>query len=357
MNTKKKWQKRLLGAVLSLVLVAGLLPALPTLALAVTRDTSKSQVHVVVDNTVYTTAEGAEWEGVLVDTWVDINNDSTMMSAVVSALTEFGYTQEGADNGYISEINGLGAGVPDYMSGWMATLNDWFVSEGLQNFTVAEGELEANDEIHVFFSKDGGVDHSGDWNNNDTSVKSVSFSDASLSSASFSVGTLDKTFDSAVSEYTLTIPATTTKLMVTPTATNKNYQVRTSVGKTTYKRTESIPVSDGMVITVKCGDPEWPTMNKKVDAHTYTFKVVKEAATVEGTKGDVNNSGTINIVDAQIVYDLGNNVYGASYEKFPFPENWTLSTLASVANVNNDDTIDAADALAIQRYAHRGSFE
>ena len=357
MNTKKKWQKRLLGAVLSLVLVAGLLPALPTLALAVTRDTSKSQVHVVVDNTVFAKAEGAAWEGVLVDTWVDIDNDSTMMSALVSALDEVHAKAVGADNGYVSEINGLAQFGSTNDSGWMGTLNDWFVNEGFQNFTVKNGDLAANDEIHVFFSNDMGVDHGGDWDNNDTSVKNVSFSDTSTNNVSFSVGTLDKAFDSTVSEYTLTVPATTTKLTVNPTAANKNYQVRTFVDDTTYKRTESIPVSDGMVITVKCGDPEWPSMSStKVDAHTYTFKVVKEAATVEGTKGDVNNSGAINIVDAQIVYDLGNNVYGANYENFPLPENWTLSTLASAANVNNDDAIDASDALAIQHYVHFGSF-
>ena len=44
-------------------------------------------------------------------------------------------------------------------------------------------------------------------------------------------------------------------VVVTPTASNKNYQVRTSVGGTEYARTAEVPVADGAVITVKCGDP------------------------------------------------------------------------------------------------------
>ena len=56
-------------------------------------------------------------------------------------------------------------------------------------------------------------------------------------------------------EYTLTIPADVSGVVVTPTASNKNYQVRTSVGGTEYARTAEVPVADGAVITVKCGDP------------------------------------------------------------------------------------------------------
>ena len=67
---------------------------------------------------------------------------------------------------------------------------------------------------------------------------------------------------------------------VTPTASNKNFQVRTFVGSTEYQRTAAIPVEDGTVITVKCGDPSWPSMNSSSDpAQVYTFTVSKESAT------------------------------------------------------------------------------
>ena len=281
MKKSRSWGKKLLSAAVSLVLAAGLLPVMPATALAVAKDDAKSQVHVVVDNTVYPKADGAAWDGVLVDTWVDLNENSTMMNCVGAALAEVNATAEGLDSGYISSINGMEAGKPDYMSGYMGTLNDWFTNRGFSQFTVAKGSLAANDEIHIFFSKDGGVDHGGTWDNNDTAVKAITFSD----------GALDKAFDPETAAYTLTLPAGTESVMVVPTAANKNFQVRTSVGDTTYKRTESVPVSDGTVITVKCDDPSWPTMNNisgaDFHAHTYTFTVAIEEQT-----GDFAGKGT-----------------------------------------------------------------
>lgn len=64
---------------------------------------------MVVENTTYSTENGAPWDGVLVDSWVDINAESTMMSALVDALTASGKTQVGAESNYISEIHGLAA--------------------------------------------------------------------------------------------------------------------------------------------------------------------------------------------------------------------------------------------------------
>ena len=40
----------------------------------------------------------------MADTWVDIDQDSTMMGAVKEAIEVAGYTQEGAESGYIPEI-------------------------------------------------------------------------------------------------------------------------------------------------------------------------------------------------------------------------------------------------------------
>lgn len=100
-----------------------------------------------------------------------------------------------------------------------------------------------------------------------------------------SVGTLNTAFVKDTHAYTLTLPAGTSSVTVTPTATNKNFQVRTSVGNTQYKRTAAIPVAQGTVITVKCGDPSWPSMNggsygkaDSVPAQSYTLTVDMPAA-------------------------------------------------------------------------------
>ena len=55
------------------------------------------QVHVIVENTTYSKDKGAPWDGKLVDTWVKLTEESTMMSCVVKALEAKGYTFASAE--------------------------------------------------------------------------------------------------------------------------------------------------------------------------------------------------------------------------------------------------------------------
>ena len=160
------------------------------------------------------------------------------------------------------------------MAGW-ATLNDWFTNEGFGAYTVADGTLEVGDEICIMYTQDYGEDLGGSWSNNDKTVKDITFD----------TGTLSPDFDKDTHTYTLTVSEGTEGVVVTPTATNKFFQVRTSIGTTEYKRSATVPVENGTVITVKCGDPEWPSMNggaygsaDSVPAETYTITVEVEAA-------------------------------------------------------------------------------
>lgn len=271
-------KKRIISLLMALVLAFSLLP---TAAFAADH---ADQVRVIVENTTYTAAD-ALWTGTLVDKWVDLKSDSTMMSCMVDALGS--YSQTGAESNYITEINGLKAGAGGAMSGWMGTLNDWFTNEGFGAFTAAKGTLKAGDEIRLMYSMNGGEDIGGSWGNTDKTVKNVAFS----------AGTLDKAFDKDTHEYTLTIPADVNSVVVTPTASNKNYQVRTSVGGTEYVRTAEVPVADGAVITVKCGDPSWPSMNANDgEAQTYTFKVEQEGANRAPTlRGDATAEATLEV--------------------------------------------------------------
>ena len=266
-----------------LLVVAMLIGLLPATALA--GSSHDGQVRVIVENTTYTEEEGALWDGVLVDTWVDIDSDSTMMSSVVAALDEVSAAQEGAESNYISSINGLAAFDGGDASGWMGTLNDWFTNVGFGEITVAAGTLEAGDEIRIMYTLEYGEDLGGSWSNNDKTLKAVSFSTGELSPA----------FDRDTYSYTLTVPSETTGIVVTPTASNKNFQVRTSIGTTEYKRTATVPVENGTVISIKCGDPSWPSMNggsygsaDSVPAETYTFTVA-----MEDGSGSTNNAATL----------------------------------------------------------------
>ena len=298
--------KRVLSAALSVVLAFGLCPAV---AFADDPEpqppTPAGKVQVIVENTTFTD-KTAPWQGELVNDWVDINSDSTMMSAVVTALDNHNYTQEGAESNYISEINGLGATDGGGQSGWMGTLNDWFTNEGFGGYTVANGSLVDGDLIRIMYTTNGfGEDLGGSWNNNDTSIKDIQFS----------AGTLDGAFDKSKYTYTLTVPANTESLKVTPTASNKNYQVRTFSSAATLpyqqctadgyskeinpdakafnsgiSRTQDVPLAaeGDTIIKVVCGGSSnkeegegtepWPSMNGAADEQVYTFTVKKEAA-------------------------------------------------------------------------------
>lgn len=253
-------KKRIVSLLLTLVMVLSLVPMSVFAA-----DNHDGQVHVIVENTTYPEAEGAPWEGTLVEEWIDLNEDSTMMGCVVKALEMNGYEQTGAENNYISSIEGLGEFDGGSMSGWMGTLNDWFTNQGFGAFTVADGTLGSGDEIRIMYTRNGyGADLGGSWDNHIKTVKALTFSAGKLSPA----------FDPDTHEYTLTVDKGTDSVLVTPTASNKNYQVRTYVGETEYKRTAMVPTVDGTTITVKCGDPSWPNMNHDNEpAQVYTVNV------------------------------------------------------------------------------------
>ena len=228
--------------------------------------TLAGMTRVIVENTTFPKAEGAAWEGTLADTWIELTGESTMMGCVVEALD--GHTVVGAESNYISSIDNLKAFDGGTMSGWMGTLNDWFTNFGFGEFTVAKGTLCAGDEIRIMYTRTV-EDLGGSWNNSDTRLKALTFS----------AGKLAPKFSGDTFTYTLTVPEGTTSLLVTPTAANKNYQVRTYLGTQAtgreYSRTSLIPIENGSVITVVCADDSWPTMNETSDGkRTYTINVV-----------------------------------------------------------------------------------
>lgn len=228
--------------------------------------TLAGMARVIVENTTFPKAEGAAWEGTLADTWIELTGESTMMGCVVEALD--GHTIVGAESNYISSIDNLKAFDGGTMSGWMGTLNDWFTNFGFGEFTVAKGTLCAGDEIRIMYTRTV-EDLGGSWNNSDTRLKALTFS----------AGKLTPKFSGDTFTYTLTVPEGTTSLLVTPTAANKNYQVRAYLGTQAtgreYSRTSLIPIENSSVITVVCADDSWPTMNETSDGkRTYTITVV-----------------------------------------------------------------------------------
>ena len=254
------------------------------------------KVRVIVENTTFTEdmwPNGKKfWDGVAVDDEVALTADSTMMSCIVAALEENGYTQAGADSNYISSITvgdrPLGQFDGGQQSGWMGTLNDWFTNEGFAAFTVANGKLADGDVIRVMYTREGlGADLGGTWGNSDTTIKALEIQGGKLASA-FTPGEAGGLY-----EYTLTIEGESADLRLTPTASNKNFLTKiflnekvtgNTEGFSFYKRTESIPVKAGDTIYVGCGARAWPTMNNQAgntqesDGTWYVLRVVNANA-------------------------------------------------------------------------------
>ena len=232
-------KKRIISLLLALVMALSLLPVSVLAA-----DDHTGQVHVTVENTTWAKADGAPWEGKLLDEWVTLQADSSMMSCIVDALTAKGYSQTGADTGYISNINGIEEKAAAKGSGWMGTLNDWFTSEGFASYTVANGKLKAGDEIAVQHTCNLGADIGGAFGDSNKTLKAIALS----------AGELTPAFSSDNHAYTMILPDGTDSLTVTPTASNKQFRVRIYAGNTEYRRMDAIPVQHGTVITLKVGN-------------------------------------------------------------------------------------------------------
>ena len=239
------------------------------------------KVSVTIENTKYA---GGAFTGTIASGQYDLGENDSMMTCVLKALKQAGYTWNGTAGSskdkladysitYLSLIQKGGKSLGEFdgnsKSGWMGTLNDWFVNQGFHAFTVKNGQLENGDEIHVMFTMAYGEDLGGTWNNNSTKLAGLTISG----------GTLSPAFSGSQTDYTLIISGDKANVSVTPTAANKNYQARIFLNRynqdsARYKRTESISVKSGDVLYVGVGESGWPTMNASSVGTKYTIKVV-----------------------------------------------------------------------------------
>ena len=90
--------------------------------------------------------------------------------------------------------------------------------------------------------------------------------------------------------------------------------------------------------------------DSKVSLDKSNFNVNAQGSKIKiDYSGDLNVNNKINIVDAQIAYDIATGTY-KDFEVIDL-----LSWL--MADVNSDGEVDAGDARAIQYYIHYGTFE
>lgn len=260
MNTLKK--------PVSVLLV--LLCVISIMSFAITANAEEIQkVRVIVKNTTFTMADGAAWDGVMLDDYVTLSQNSSMQSVVEDALKNNDCDYSMNDWGYLSTINGLSEYAANGSGGWMMTLNDWFTSEASTAYTVDNNGIKDGDEIVVMYSLYWGSDIGSVWGNTDTHLNKLTVSN----------GTLDSEFDASRTSYTLTIN-NGEGVKITPEAINKNYQVR--VYKNEYKpdvngaelnKNAVIEVKNGDTLYIGIGNEDWPTMEAASNETVYELKI------------------------------------------------------------------------------------
>lgn len=308
----KEKMKKAMSYVLVTLLIMTLLP----MNLFAADDSHANQVHIVVENTTYSEAEGAGWSGTLVDKWVTIDKDSTAVTALQEALDTFDSEIVPSYYGgvYVKSINGLAEESGAAYAGWMFSLNGTIPANGISYYTVADSTLVAGDEIKVMYSLNGGADIGADY--------SATTSEG-LESLSFSEGLLSPAFSNTTKNYTLTI-SDTTDLYVLAEVKNIAENLVIKVDCTECRASQKVEVSEGSKIEITTQQTVWAPdySSSTIEEETYTI-YVKKASTV--AVSDMYN-------------DIANVVSeGLTEDKLVCGNEWNIMTAARAGKLSKAD--------------------
>lgn len=266
------------------------------------------KIRIVIENNTLSLADGADWTGTLADEWVTIDNDSTAESAFLKVLDSHGYTQTGAEYGYITEINGLSAEDGGQMGGWMMKLDNWITDEGISAYTVSSGKLENGDVLCFSYTCSWGADLGYDWSGSDTSLSDVVIVN----------GALDNGLKGADITYHILLDGDAESIEVTPKVKNIAYRAKVykneytpSQAGTDYKAGQEIEVSDGDIIYIGVANSSWMQSNyNNAEETVYTFNIVdvnsrliSKAVKLIDDIGTVTLDGKNDIQKARSYYD------------------------------------------------------
>ena len=237
------------------------------------------RVHVIVENTTFESETlPTELKGKFINDWYDLTEDDSMMTVILKALEGKKYHwQGGADDydiSYLASVEWDKTRLAEFTgggnSGWMGTLNDWFVNKGFNSFRASDNSLQDGDYIRVMYTTALGADLGGSWSNTSTTLKSLNVRGGTLSPASLSSG---------VTDYVLQITESDATVTVSYEPTNKNYQARMYLNNyndenSRYVSGSRMQVTSGDIIYIGVGEAGWPSMNEASPATRYTIRVV-----------------------------------------------------------------------------------
>lgn len=269
------------------------------------------EIYVSMENTTFPEVRHEEFRGTFLSGTYDLGKNDSCMTVLLKVLHEKGYSWTGTGNKdpykitYLSSVykdlnnNGkkdesepqLGEFDGGPQSGWMITMNDFFINESAANFnaTAEKRDYRLSDGDTVswqYTSKGLGADLGGVFGNSDTSLKALDVEG----------GELIRPFDGSVKEYMLLLDGNKAQMKFTPHAANRNYLTKIFLNKyddssAEYKRTKTFTVNNGNNVYVGCGEHSWPSMNNQSS----------EAIPYNGTKYTLH---AVNKNDGEAVGDM-----------------------------------------------------
>ncbi len=300
------------------------------------------KVRIIVENNTFKSADGAVWEGTLIDEWVELKNDSTAVSLLNDALASHGFVQTGAENNWITDVNGLSAGADAaQMGGWMVGFDDWYGNGGIGTLKPEDG-----DEISLSYSLTWGTDIGADYNNTSTKLSSLTFDSGDLKG------------DSDENTYILTLPEGTESVIVTPVAENKNYRYKIYKNEytpdrdgTDYKKSREIPVEDDDVIYIGVGHPQWHTYAPEgLEETVYRVSIdidQKKTESSEESSNDTSEESSekeqpddSNTKTSEITEESGNDENSNTTEELPSKTQQDDKTTADDVSVIIDEVTE-----------------
>ena len=164
------------------------------------------------------------------------------------------YTGSATSNFYLSSIGNFTLNGKHYSSfgefdagaasGWMIKHNNWFINMGASEFTVQDG-----DKVEWLYTCQLGADIGCDWSNPSAEITGINFKS--------NYGTLSPSFSKDVTEYTYSVSSSTKSICLEAKQANYWAKVTYKSGDKIYRAMETIPVSDGTIITIESAFAEY----------------------------------------------------------------------------------------------------
>ncbi|MDF2567168.1 MAG: hypothetical protein K0R90_624 [Oscillospiraceae bacterium] len=180
-------------------------------------------------------------------------------------------------------------------SGWMVTLNNWFINMSASEFPVEDGDI-----IRWQYTCQLGADIGCDWSNQSAKITNV------LIDSKY--GTISPKFDSSIKNYTLTVPSNVSSVKMEALQENYWAKVTYRVGNTHYKLLRDIPVSNGTQIIIDSAFAEYAG-GAPTDTDKITIAVSKKSSSSTSAGGDSSRGSTSN-ASALGANQSNNNIHG-----------------------------------------------